>query len=78
MSKIELTERQEEALRVFADMDGRPSLVEWSEAMGVSYFQITRYLRKLKSAGLLATTPGMARSTRLTDAGKRYLKRRAK
>ena len=68
-----LTPSQENALVILSKLD-HPTLEEWAHALNASFSTARHYQGILTDRGLITSTPGKSRSTRLTDAGLKYLK----
>lgn len=76
VTKGDLTDQQLRALRIFRKIskDGRaPSIKEWAKAMERCYSTVDRHKTALTDLGLITSTPGQNRSTRMTQAGKHLL-----
>lgn len=72
------TESQVAALDSFerlAREKDSPTIVEWSDFDGRGYTAIHSHRRALLGLGLLEHEPGRTRSTRITERGKRVLRR---
>lgn len=74
-----LTDAQDRVLQAFGRLlkqTSAPSLQEWADAAGIAYSPLHTHRQNLIDKRLLKRTPGRNRSTRLTDLGVEYLKRK--
>jgi len=67
-----LTPAQDKAIKTLSRMPGC-SLEEWAQKMSLSYGTIVHHRRNLEKLGYLTSTPGKARTIRLTKKAQRAL-----